>query len=254
MTSAVPAPSGTGRDVGRAVLVTGGSRGIGAEVVRRLAARGVSVGCGYHSNLERASALADDLATRVVPVHYELGSERSAEDAVKKLCDTLGRLDAIIMNAGVWDGGPVESLDHDRWWNVVEKNVGSLAHLTRAALPALREGQQPSILLVSSVVGLIGHPGDTAYGSAKAAMVGFARSLAKEVGRDGIRVNVLAPGFVNTDMTAAVPDRTRERILGETVLGRFGTAEEVAAAAVFLSEDATYCTGTVLSVDGGWSL
>ncbi len=107
---------------------------------------------------------------------------------------------------------------------------------------------------MSSVVGLVGHAGDTAYASAKAAFIGFARSLAKEVGRDGIRVNVLAPGFIETDMTAQVPNAARDRLTSEMVLRRFGTTEEVAAAAIFLTEDATYCTGTVLAVDGGWSL
>lgn len=236
------------------MLVTGGSRGIGEQIVRRLAARDTNVGCGFHSNSERASALAHELGAGILPIRYELGSSSSAEDAVAAMRAAFGRLDGVIMNAGVWDGGLLETVDHDRWWDVVEKNVGSLAHLAKAALPVLRHGESPSIVVVSSVVGLIGHAGDTAYGSAKAAMVGFARSLAKEVGRDGIRVNVLAPGFVDTDMTAAVPERARERIHQEAVLGRFGTAEEIATAAVFLSEDATYCTGTILSVDGGWSL
>lgn len=236
------------------VLVTGGSRGIGAAIVRRLAARGTGVGCGYHSSAERAAALVAELGPRVLPIRYELSSENSAADAVAATREHFGKLDALILNAGVWDGGLIERLDHDRWWRVVEHNVGSLSHITRAALPALRSSDRPSILLVSSVVGLIGHAGDTAYGSAKAAMVGFARSLAKEVGQDGIRVNVLAPGFVDTDMTSAVPEKARQRIHTETVLGRFGTADEIATAAVFLSEDATYCTGTVLNVDGGWSL
>jgi 3-oxoacyl-[acyl-carrier protein] reductase len=115
-------------------------------------------------------------------------------------------------------------------------------------------GRSPSIVLVSSVVGVIGHAGDTAYAGAKSAMIGFGRSLAKEVARDGIRVNVLAPGFVSTDMTDAVPESARRRIERETVLGRFGTVDEIAKAAVFLSEDATFCTGSVLTVDGGWAL
>lgn len=236
------------------MFVTGGSRGIGAAIVRGLVARGDNVGCGYRQGAERATALAEELGPQVLPVKYELGSESSALEAVRTVSDRFGRLDSVILNAGVWDGGLIESLDHRRWWTVIEQNVSSLAYMARAALPALRQGTQPSILLVSSVVGLIGHAGDTAYASAKAAMVGFARSLAKEVGRDGIRVNVLAPGFVDTDMTSAVPEKARERIYAEAVLGRFGTAEEIATAAIFLSEDATYCTGTVLSVDGGWSL
>lgn len=238
----------------RTVLVTGGSRGIGAEIVRLLAARGVNVGCGYHSSADRASALAQELQPRVHPVRYQLGSTDSAQDAVATMIDSFGNLNAVILNAGTWDGGLIETLDHDRWWRVIERNVGSLAQVTRAALPALRKADDASILLVSSVVGLIGHAGDTAYASAKAAMVGFARSLAKEVGRDGVRVNVLAPGFVETDMTRAVSEKARDRIRARAVLGRFGSAREIASAAVFLSEDATYCTGAILNVDGGWSL
>lgn len=132
--------------------------------------------------------------------------------------------------------------------------MGGAAQLTRAALPALRQGTNASVTLVSSAVGIVGFAGDTAYASAKAAMTGFARSLAKEVGRDGIRVNVLAPGFVATDLTAGIPPASRDRITGDLVLRRLGTADEVARAAVFLAEDATYCTGTVLTVDGGWTI
>jgi 3-oxoacyl-[acyl-carrier protein] reductase len=109
-------------------------------------------------------------------------------------------------------------------------------------------------VLVSSVVGIIGHAGDTAHASAKTAMIGFGQSLAKEAARDRIRVNVLAPGFIETDMTDAVPIGARKQIEAQTVLGRCGTVDEIAQAAVFLSEDATYCTGSVLTADGGWSL
>lgn len=121
-----------------------------------------------------------------------------------------------------------------------------------SAPPALR--RNASIVVLSSVVGEIGFPGDTAYAASKAGLIGLARSLAKELGRDGIRVNVLAPGFAETDMTSAVSGQARDRILDRTVLSRFATAEEVARAAVFLAEDATFCTGTVLNVDGGWSI
>jgi 3-oxoacyl-[acyl-carrier protein] reductase len=238
----------------RTVLVTGGSRGIGAEIVRALAGRGCNVACGYRSSCDRAAELADRFEGRVRPMPYELGSASSADATVEAVIGRWGRLDAVILNAAEWRGGRIDELDALDWWSVVESNVGGMAQLARAALPRLRVAPAPSIVLVSSVVGLIGHAGDTAYASAKAAMVGFARSLAKEVGRDGIRVNVLAPGFVETDMTANVSDNARRRIQARAVLGRFGCAEEIARAAVFLSEDATYCTGTVLTVDGGWSL
>jgi len=238
----------------RTVLVTGAGRGIGAAITRRLIARGVQVAGSYRTNaggVKEAGARAPDL---VLPVPYELGNDNSARAAVATVTEHWNGLDGLVLNAGQWRGGKLEDLDDNDWWGLVQANLGGAAQLTRAALPALRAGASPSILLMSSVVGLVGHAGDTAYASAKAAFIGFARSLAKEVGRDGIRVNVLAPGFIETDMTAQVPNTARDRLTSEMVLRRFGTTEEVAAAAIFLTEDATYCTGTVLAVDGGWSL
>lgn len=235
----------------RTVLVTGASRGIGAGIVRELLGRGRRVACGYRTAPDPCWSAEPD---RLLPVRFDLADEASAAGAVRTVVDTWGRLDALICNAGVWQGGRLTAMDAQDWWRVVEVNVRGNAALARAALPALAASRQPSILLVSSVVGLIGHAGDTAYAGAKAALVGFARSLAKEVAADGVRVNVLAPGFVDTDMTAAVPARSRAAIADATLLGRFGTVEEIARAAAFLSEDATFCTGTVLAVDGGWSL
>ncbi|MFX0574398.1 SDR family NAD(P)-dependent oxidoreductase [Nocardia nepalensis] len=241
-------------DAVRTVLVTGGSRGIGAGITRLLGERGRNVACSYRSSREGAEKLAADLPERVRPVHYDSSVPSSADTVVDAVLARWGRLDSLILNAGQWQGGRLASTAADLWWNVVEHNLKGAADLTRAALPALTRGDDPSVVLISSVVGIIGHAGDTAYASAKAAMIGFARSLAKEVGRDGIRVNVLAPGFVDTDMTAGVSNRVRQDIAGRTTLGRFGTVDEIAGAAVFLSEDASYCTGTVLTVDGGWSL
>ncbi|MEU6602829.1 SDR family NAD(P)-dependent oxidoreductase [Streptomyces flaveolus] len=245
----------SGGDPGpRSVLVTGGSRGIGAGITRELVARGRNVACGFATSREAAEKIRADAPENVLPVRYDLDDDMTADSAVSAVLDRWGRLDALIVNAGQWDGGRLSEMEPARWWRVVEANVGGMAALTRAALPALAHSPSPAIVLVSSVVGLIGHAGDTAYASAKAAMVGFARSLAKEVGGDGIRVNVLAPGFVETDMTAQVPPAARERIARAGILRRFGTVEEIARAAVFLSEDATYCTGSVLTADGGWSL
>lgn len=238
----------------RTVLLTGAGRGIGAAIAERLLDRGVRVAGTYHSEPGPLEKLAEQHPGRVLPVPYTLGEEGSARAAVATVEREWGGFDALVLNAGRWIGGRLEEVPDDDWWSLLHDNVGGAAQLARAALPTLRQGSDPSVLFVSSVVGLIGHAGDTAYASAKAAFVGLARSLAKEVGRDGIRVNILAPGYVDTDMTAQVPDRARERLTGEMVLRRFGTAREIADAAVFLGEDATYCTGTVLTVDGGWSL
>lgn len=238
----------------RTAFVTGGSRGIGAEVVRALAARDLNVACGYRNSHERALELARGIGDTVVPVPYDLGCQRSAEAAVDAIARTWGRLDSLVLNAATWHGGRLEQMSPDSWWSVVQANVAGMAQTSRAALKLLRESEAPSIVLVSSVVGMIGFPGDTAYASSKAAMIGFARSLCKEVGRDGIRVNVIAPGFVETDMTARVASAARDQIQDQTVLRRFGTTGEIASAVAFLSEEATYCTGTVLTVDGGWSI
>ncbi|MCV7285251.1 SDR family oxidoreductase [Mycolicibacterium wolinskyi] len=238
----------------RVVLVSGGSRGIGAAITATLARRGVRVGCTYRSRRDGAEKLAADAPEHVLPVHFDMSDERSAVLAVERVVSDWGRLDAAILNAGQWAGGLLTDVDPAAWWNVVETNIRGTVSLTRAALPHLAQGISPSVVLVSSVVGLIGHAGDTAYSSAKAAMIGFGRSLAKETARDQIRVNVLAPGFVETDMTDAVPPAARKRIENATVLRRFGTVDEIAKAAVFLSEDATFCTGSVLTADGGWAL
>jgi 3-oxoacyl-[acyl-carrier protein] reductase len=238
----------------RTVLVTGGARGIGAGVTRELVGRGRNVACGFLSSREEAEKLRAHAPAQVMPVRYDLGDDRTAASAVAGVLDRWGRLDALILNAGQWGGGRLSDMDPTQWWRIIELNLRGAASLTRAALPALVRSSDPSIVVMSSVVGIIGHAGDTAYASAKAALVGFARSLAKETGRDGVRVNVLAPGFVDTDMTAEVMPSARENISRATLLRRFGTVEEIARAAVFLSEDATYCTGSVLLADGGWSI
>ncbi|WP_347595386.1 SDR family oxidoreductase [Acrocarpospora sp. B8E8] len=224
----------------RRALVTGGARGIGRAIVSELADRAVDV---VFTSRKPSPEMAD-------AEPYDL-LDGDAEDLIDRCVRRLGGLDTVILNAGEWAGGRIEKLPPQDWWRVVETNLRGNHLLARAALPALRASGAGSLLLVSSVIGQAGFPGDTAYASAKSAMTGFARALAKE---SGVRVNVLAPGFVDTDMTTGLGERARRRIVERTVLGRFGTAEEIARAAVFLAEDATFCTGAVLTVDGGWTL
>jgi 3-oxoacyl-[acyl-carrier protein] reductase len=238
----------------RVALVTGASRGIGAGIARQLVDRGVRVAGAYRSQREEVVKLAADHPDQVLPVQLDLTAPETAEVAIAAVRDEWHRLDSLVLNAGVWAGGRLSRMDPDEWWRVIETNLRGTAAVVRAATPLLVSGSDASIVLVGSAVGLVGFPGDTAYASTKAALVGFARSLAKELAADHVRVNVLAPGFVDTDMTAAVPESSRQAIAGETLIGRFGTVDEIARAAVFLAEDATYCTGAVLAVDGGWTL
>jgi 3-oxoacyl-[acyl-carrier protein] reductase len=240
----------------RSALVTGGSRGIGLGAVRALVARGLDVVFTYRgaeSAAKEVAAECDGLPGRVEARHYDLLDSDPAE-LIDEVLATHGRLDSVVLNAGIWQGGRLEDLDEGQWWTVVETNLRGCARLSRAAVSALTQSPNGSLVLVSSAVGIVGFAGDTAYASAKAAMIGLARSLAKEVGGRGVRVNVLAPGFITTDMTGAIPDGSRDRILARGVLRRMGTVEEMGKAIAFLSEDATYCTGTVLVADGGWTL
>lgn len=240
---------------GRVALVTGGSRGIGAAVVRRLASSGVRTACTYHRSRDAAERLAIEFPGLVEPVHYELGDPESAQHAVIETCAAFGGLDTVVANAGVWEGGLLTRIAPASWSRVLTANVEGTAQLARASVPALAAATgDRSITIVSSVIAEIGGAGDTAYASAKAALLGFNRALAREVARDGIRVNAVAPGFVETDMTADLPDGSAERICEQILLGRPGEVDEVAGAIAYLALDATYCTGSVLTVDGGWSL
>ncbi len=240
-----------------AALVTGGSRGIGAQIAVQLAQRGHPVAVTYANNASAGEATrraCQAEGVHAVGLHFDLQQPPTAQEAVETALEEFGGLRLLILNAGIWSGGRLEATDPDRWWSVVESNLRGNQAMIRAALPALKAASAASIVLVSSAVGITGFAGDTAYASAKSAMIGLARSLAKELAPHDVRVNVLAPGFVETDMTAAVGERARERIEQRLVLSRFGRVDEVARAAVFLALDATYCTGIVLPVDGGWTL
>ena len=240
----------------RVALVTGGSRGIGRAVVEALVDRGVDVAFTYQSSADEARALSESLQSsggvRVVAVKHDL-STGDAYQLVRTVVHELGHFDSLILNAGTWKGGLIDRLDPDAWWSVVQTNVQGNYAVARAATDVLAESSG-SVLFVSSAVGISGFVGDTAYATSKAALTGLARSLAREWGPRGVRANVVAPGFVETDMTAAVSDSARARVSERIILGRFGTAEEIARTICFLSEDATYITGTVLAVDGGWSI
>jgi 3-oxoacyl-[acyl-carrier protein] reductase len=236
----------------RVALVTGASRGIGAGIAQQLLDRGVRVAGTYRSGGELVEKLAADHPGRVLPVAFDLAAPETAEAVVERVTGQWGRLDTLVLNAAVWHGGKLTRIDPDDWWRVIEENLRSTAALVRAAIPWL--GENAGVVIIGSAVGSVGFPGDTAYASVKAAAVGFARSLAKELAPQGVRVNVLAPGFVDTDMTSAIPAASRRKIADATLLGRFGTVEEIARAAVFLAEDATFCTGAVLAADGGWTL
>jgi len=241
----------------RVALVTGGSRGLGAAIVRALADRGLRVAFTYRERADLAEELCEELAAgggeRPLALRFDQETE-TGEEVVAAVLEHWGRLDSLVLSAGIWSGGRIERLDSDEWWRVVEVDLRGVYRMARAAVAPIGAGPAGAITIVSSTIGIAGFPGDTAYSSAKAGLIGFGRSLAKELAPTGTRVNVLAPGFVESDATADVSPAARERLGSRLLIDRFGRAEEIGAAAAFLSEDATYTTGAVLVCDGGFSL
>ncbi len=239
---------------GAVALVTGGSRGIGAAIARALDAAGASVAVNYRREADAANELVATFRHAGSAWQADVAREAEAAHLVDAVCRQHGRLDILVLNAGVWRGGRVERLASDDWSAVLETALGGAFYVSRAAIPHIRAAGAGRIIVISSVIGAIGYPGDAAYATAKAGLIGFTRSLSKELGPDGITVNAVLPGLVDTDMTAAIPDGSRERLIGRTSLGRAGTPEDVAAAVRYLAGDGGYVTGHCLVVDGGLSL
>jgi len=235
-------------------VVTGGSRGIGASTVDTLVRRGYRVVFTYRSDAdaaERVSRAALAAGGEAGAFRMDLRSPDDVDGLRRHLEAAYGHVDALVLNGGVWAGGRIGTMAPDTWMDVITTNLGGAHRTVEALLDLLRAGTaDASIVVVSSVIGLTGFPGDTAYAAAKAGLIGFSKSLAKELA-PAIRVNAIAPGFIDTDMTAGVPERGRTSIERQILLRRTGSAREIAGAIAFLVQEATYCTGTVLVADGG---
>jgi 3-oxoacyl-[acyl-carrier protein] reductase len=235
----------------KVALVTGGSGGIGAATCRALAADGYTVLVGYGSNAEGAAKVAADCAGDAEPVHIDVTDEDSVAAAVALGTDR-GRLSVVVNNAGVADDDLLLRLEPARFDRTIEVNLRGAYLVSRAALRPMLRARSGRIVNVASVVAVRGNAGQTAYAASKAGLIGFSKSLAREVARKGITVNVVAPGFVATAMTDALPDAARESLVGQAPTGRAVEADEVAATIAFLaSEQAGSTTGAVLPVDGG---
>jgi 3-oxoacyl-[acyl-carrier protein] reductase len=245
MTTTSPSPTAS------VALVTGGSGGIGAATCRALAADGHTVLVGYGGNAEAAAKVAADCAGAAEPLHVDVTDEGSVTAAVARATE-LGRLAVLVNNAGVADDDLLLRLDPDRFDRTIEVNLRGAYLTSRAALRPMLRARSGRIVNVASVVALRGNAGQSAYAASKAGLIGFSKSLAREVARKAITVNVVAPGFVATAMTDALPDDAREALLAQAPSGRAVEADEVAATIAFLaSEQAGSTTGAVIPVDGG---
>lgn len=241
----------------KVALVTGASRGIGRAIALALGRAGATVVVNFKARAEDAEKVASEIKTSGGTARVwkaDVADRVEAPKMVDGIAAEFGRLDVLVNNAGVLQDGPLMMMSDAQWDAVVRPALDGAFLCSRAALRPMVERHAGAILNVSSVSYRIGVPGQTNYATAKAGLVGFTRALAAEVARFNIRVNAIAPGLVETEMSGQVPEKIKKRILEIVPMGRAGTVEEVAAAAMFLiSDGASYITGKVLDVDGGMS-
>ena len=239
----------------KTALVTGASRGIGAAIAKKLAARGFMVIINYGHSSAAAEEVKNQIEQAGGQAVLMQGGGSSGDDVDRMFKDikkTWGRLDVLVNNAGINRDTLLVRMKEDQWDAVLSTDLKSVFFTTKAAASLMMRQRSGSIINIASVVGITGNAGQANYAAAKAGVIGFTKSAAKELAARGIRVNAIAPGFIETDMTDAIPEKIREGMLETIPLRRGGKAEDVANAVAFLaSDDAGYITGQVLKVDGG---
>ena len=236
-------------------LVTGASRGIGAACAAALARASFDVGITYAADrdgAERTARAVGGAGRRAHVCRAEAREPGSSAAAVHEVEETLGPLDALVLNAGTTRDGPAVRMAGEAWAEPLEVNLGGAFEAAQAAAPGMAERGSGSIVALGSVVGSYGNAGQANYAASKAAVIGLVRTLARELGPSGVRVNAVVPGYIRTRLTDAIPDEGRARMLAVTALGRFGEPEDVAGPVVFLCSGASaFVTGAALAVDGG---
>ena len=231
---------------GKSALVTGASRGIGRAIATELARAGATVVIGYRTGGDEAEALAAELGGRAVQADVS-----NADDA-RRLVEEAGDLDILVNNAGLTRDGLLARMPDDDWRTVIETNLSSVFYTCRAVCRPMMKKRAGSIVNVSSIVGVHGNWGQTNYAASKAGIIGFTKSLARELGSRGIRANVVAPGYVRTQLTDVLPEEATEAMLRNTPLGRLGVPEDSAYAALYLCSDAAaWITGVTIDIAGG---
>lgn len=239
----------------KVVLVTGGSRGIGEAIARKMAAEGAHVAFTYRSSAEKAEKIAAELSQisgKAKAYQSDASSFEETETLVKSIMEDFGQIDVLINNAGITRDNLLLRMSEDQWDQVINTNLKSIFNLSKQVIRPMMKARKGSIINISSIVGLTGNAGQSNYAASKAGAIGFSKSLAKELGSRNIRCNVIAPGFIETDMTEELPEDVKKSFMDGIPLKRMGTGEEIANTCLFLGSDmSAYVTGQVLSVCGG---
>jgi acetoacetyl-CoA reductase len=234
----------------KVALVTGGTRGIGRAITERLKSDGFSVAAGYAGNEEAAKACVDELGVMIV--RGNVGDFEDCGRAVRQVEAELGPIDVLVNNAGITRDAMLHRMTPQQWNDVIYVNLASVFHMCRHVIEGMRERGYGRIINISSINGQKGQMGQANYSAAKAGVIGFTKALALETAAKGITVNAVAPGYIDTEMVAAVPQNVLDKIVAGIPVGRLGKAEEIAACVAFLArEDASFITGTTITANGG---
>ena len=234
---------------GKVALVTGASRGIGRAVAIELAKEGATVAINYAGNVAAAEEVKN-IITDIVQA--DVSDEQAASEMVEKVIAEFGQIDILVNNAGITRDGLFIRMKSQDWNAVINTNLTGIFNCTKVAAKYMMKKRSGKIINMTSVSGVMGNIGQTNYSAAKAGVIGFTKSLAREMASRGITVNAVAPGFIATDMTAAMPEKAQAQVVGSIPLGKMGQPEDIANAVVFLASDkASYITGQVVNVDGG---
>ncbi len=234
----------------RVAIVTGGSRGIGEAISLALRDAGMTVAANYAGNDEKAQAFTD--RTGIKTYKWDVGDFDACQEGVKQVEADLGPVDVVVNNAGITRDGTILKMTHEMWDEVIRVNLGGCFNMAKAVFPGMRERKWGRIVNIGSINGQAGQYGQVNYAAAKSGIHGFTKALAQEGARAGVTVNAIAPGYIDTDMVAAVPADVLEKIVAKIPVGRLGQASEIARGVAFLcSDDGGFVTGSTLSINGG---
>ena len=234
----------------RVAIVTGGTRGIGEAISLALKRMGMTVAATYAGNEERARAFSD--ATGIAAFRWNVADHAACQAGCAQVAEALGPVDVLVNNAGITRDGTIMKLTYEAWREVIDTNLGGCFNMAQAVFPGMRERGWGRIVNIGSINGQAGQYGQVNYAAAKSGIHGFTKALAQEGARYGVTVNAIAPGYIDTDMVAAVPEDVLEKIVARIPVGRLGQAEEIARGVAFLcGADGGFVTGSTLSINGG---